>query len=214
MKASRSVVLIIAAVMVGSACQRRELISFYKVPFSCQAVNSIGCGSHAKPLLKALAVNSGISEARINHQGTIIAIVWKEAPSLSVIGEVFSPFNVPVDELMGEAHEEAAAGWVNRDDWLTSAQVDQLNLEEAEVLTGRLMKSLMNNNVIKDTATIGPMSNQIKDVFVEYLLNHDPYSTRDDADLKSLEKRIFEIGEAHFGKDKMPPVGIRRFDKH
>ena len=76
------------------------------------------------------------------------------------------------------------------------------------------MKSLMNNNVIKDTATIGPMSNQIKDVFVEYLLNHDPYSTRDDADLKSLEKRIFEIGEAHFGKDKMPPVGIRRFDKH
>ena len=54
-----------------------ERLSFFEVPLECGAVESLGCGSAAKPILNELDRNSRIAEARINRPGTILAVVWK-----------------------------------------------------------------------------------------------------------------------------------------
>src|SRR6266481_9268988 len=51
--------------------------SVYQVPWRCPAALQIGCGSHAKPILLQLEQNPGVSEAWLNRQGTLAAVVWK-----------------------------------------------------------------------------------------------------------------------------------------
>lgn len=54
-----------------------ERISFFEVPLECGAAEDLGCGSAAKPVLSELDADARIAEARINHRGTVLAVVWK-----------------------------------------------------------------------------------------------------------------------------------------
>ena len=61
-----------------------ERVSFFQVPLECGAAEDLGCGSVSKPVLKALRNGSQSREAKINHPGTVLAVVWKDpgqAPS-------------------------------------------------------------------------------------------------------------------------------------
>src|SRR5258705_6503904 len=56
----------------------RKDVSVYQVPWRCPAAVQIGWGSHAKPILLQLEQNPGVSEAWLNRQGTVVAVVWKQ----------------------------------------------------------------------------------------------------------------------------------------
>src|SRR6266850_8378646 len=60
----------------GKDASRKD-VSVYQVPWRCPAALQIGCGSHAKPILLQLEQNPGVSEAWLNRQGTVVAVVWK-----------------------------------------------------------------------------------------------------------------------------------------
>src|SRR5438477_10656694 len=67
------------AVADGKAAKdaSKKYVSVYQVPWRCPAALQIGCGSHAKPILLQLEQNAGVSEAWLNRQGTVVAVVWK-----------------------------------------------------------------------------------------------------------------------------------------
>src|SRR5215475_10838320 len=52
-------------------------VTLYQVPWRCPAAPQIGCGSHAKPILLRLENYPGVSEAWLNRQGTVLAVIWK-----------------------------------------------------------------------------------------------------------------------------------------
>src|SRR5947209_2940226 len=56
-------------------------VTFYHVPMVCNAAPSIGCGSRAKFVMLDLMKDPTVKEAWLNRQGTIMAIVWREATS-------------------------------------------------------------------------------------------------------------------------------------
>src|SRR5882757_5491218 len=53
-------------------------VSFYSVPLACPAARGLGCGSAAKPVLRALDKKNTVQEAWLDHAGTTLAIVWKK----------------------------------------------------------------------------------------------------------------------------------------
>src|SRR5262245_49325427 len=56
-----------------------DRISVFKVTLVCPAAPHIGCGSRAKPILLELEKQDTISEAWLNREGTLLALVWKPA---------------------------------------------------------------------------------------------------------------------------------------
>jgi hypothetical protein len=56
-----------------------DQISFFRVPLPCGFAPKIGCGSLARPLLLALERTAGITEAWLNQEGTLLAVVGSKA---------------------------------------------------------------------------------------------------------------------------------------
>ena len=52
-----------------------DQVSLFRVPLPCGFAPKIGCGSLARPLLVALERTPGITEAWLNHEGTLLAVV-------------------------------------------------------------------------------------------------------------------------------------------
>src|SRR5262249_38781459 len=86
-----------------------ERVSFFEVPLECGAAERLGCGSAAKPLLKALEKDSRVHEAKINHSGTVLAVVWRD-PEQARSGAVEAAFkarDLETDRLGGSARDNA-----------------------------------------------------------------------------------------------------------
>jgi hypothetical protein len=54
------------------AFAKADQISFFEVPFRCEAAPNIGCGSISKPVLLALEREPTIIEAWLNGTGTVL----------------------------------------------------------------------------------------------------------------------------------------------
>lgn len=116
----------------------QETITFYDVPLVCGAAPSIGCGSRAKPLLLDLERQSAIKEAWLNRTGTMVAIVWHDAPRMEEAGEpVFKRHEVHYTERLADLH--ITESFPMEESWVRCADVDRLSLEEAQEIAETLV---------------------------------------------------------------------------
>jgi mercuric transport protein len=119
-----------------------EEVSFFEVPLECGAAADLGCGSAAKPILRELEKDARVATAKINHPGTVLAVVWKE-PNLAPAGIPFvvSAFEKNDSEtviLRGPDREKALREY-EAGKWYGPADVDRLSEREAEVIASRLV---------------------------------------------------------------------------
>lgn len=118
---------------------KKEFIVYFETPLVCGALETIGCGSRAKPLLLDFEASSFASEAWLNREGTIVAIVLKE-PYLPIrqllqrAKTVFDKYEIAWKPIQGR-HEELTADFRKTGKWYRGAAVDSLSWEEATWIT-------------------------------------------------------------------------------
>jgi len=56
-----------------------DRVSFFSVPLGCPAVEGLGCGSLAAPVMAEVERNPRIGEVWLDHAGTKLAVVWKDS---------------------------------------------------------------------------------------------------------------------------------------
>ena len=112
-------------------------MSFFEVPLECGAAEGLGCGSAAKPILNELDRTPRIAQARINHTGTVLAVVWKSQNDRS---------DSAVEALF-EKHKLAAAALkeYQAEQWYAAADVDRLSEHEARVIAARLVNRALSH---------------------------------------------------------------------
>ncbi|HVE66756.1 MAG TPA: cation transporter [Thermoanaerobaculia bacterium] len=119
-----------------------ERVSFFEVPLGCEAAEGLGCGSMAKPILRELEGKEEIAEARINHPGTVLAVVWKEparsGPGHAMVEKAFKQRDLETALLRGSSREKALEDLVT-DRWYRANEVDRLSEREGEVIAARLV---------------------------------------------------------------------------
>src|SRR5438093_5693204 len=119
-----------------------EDLSFFKVPLECGAAADLGCGSAAKPILRELEKNAKVATAKINHPGTVLAVVWKErnlAPAgIPFVVSAFEKNDSEAVTLRGPDREKALREY-EAGKWYGPADVDRLSEREAEVIASRLV---------------------------------------------------------------------------
>jgi len=119
-----------------------ERISFFQVPLECGAAEDLGCGSASKPVLKALERDRRVKEAKINHPGTVLAVVWKDpgqAPSgVASVEADFKERDLEATVLRSSARERALKDFESHK-WYGPTDVDRLSEREAQVIAVRLV---------------------------------------------------------------------------
>lgn len=120
----------------------REQVSFFRVPLQCGAAEDLGCGSLSKPFLKVLERDSRVARARVNHAGTLLAVVWSDAASSpagrATVERLFDARDLQASPLTGEEREKAAAAF-GSGRWYGPAEVDTLSEREGQVIASRLV---------------------------------------------------------------------------
>jgi copper chaperone CopZ len=129
-----------APIAVKETSPSAERMSFFEVPLECGAAEGLGCGSAAKPILNDLDRNPKIAQARINHPGTILAVVWKSQNdrSDSAVEALFEKHKLAAAALKGQAREKALREY-RAEQWYAAADVDRLSEHEARVIAARLV---------------------------------------------------------------------------
>ena len=126
----------------SNAAQAEERVTFFEVPLGCQAAEGLGCGSMAKPILRELEGKNEIADARINHPGTLLAVVWKDparsGPGRAVVEKAFKQRDLETALLQGDARDNALEDLVT-DRWYRANEVDRLSEREAEIIAARLV---------------------------------------------------------------------------
>lgn len=127
---------------VAEANPSPEDVSFFEVPLECGAAQDLGCGSQAKPILRELEQDSRVETAKINHPGTLLAVVWKDPTQsrsgISFVESAFEKNDLEAATLRGPAREKALREY-KADKWYRAADVDRLSEREAEVIASRLV---------------------------------------------------------------------------
>jgi mercuric ion binding protein len=124
-----------------NALQAPERVSFFEVPLECGAAEELGCGSASKPILKTLERDARIAEAKINHPGTVLAVVWKDPAQArpgAAVEAAFKERDLETALLRGTAREKALRDFESGH-WYGANDVDRLSEREAEVIATRLV---------------------------------------------------------------------------
>jgi hypothetical protein len=125
-----------------NASQAPERVSFFEVPLECGAAEELGCGSASKPILKTLERDARIAEAKINHAGTVLAVVWKDPAQArsgaSAVEAAFKERDLETAPLRGTAREKALRDFESGH-WYGANDIDRLSEREAEVIATRLV---------------------------------------------------------------------------
>ncbi len=118
-----------------------EPISFFRAPLACHAAEGLGCGSASKPILKELGKSPHVAEAKINHAGTVLVVVWKDPAhgDPELVKTAFEKRDLEAEPLTGEPREQALRDF-KAGSWYGAADVDKLSEREAQVIAARLVK--------------------------------------------------------------------------
>jgi len=110
-------------------------IAFYDVPFACSVKPVLGFGAAAEPVLLDLANNEEVEAAWMNHQGTLIALIWKENTSKikkqEILKFAFKAWDMIPDLIDDEQKEKLVLSFKSDEGWHKEGEVDQLSFEEA-----------------------------------------------------------------------------------
>lgn len=118
--------------------------SFFEVPLGCPAVKNLGCGSLATPILDELEDDPQVAQAWLNHEGTVLAVVWKgSGPATAAdrrvrIANAFQKSGLEAQPLAGSELESASRSFTTRKGWYRGEDVANLSREEARILAARL----------------------------------------------------------------------------
>lgn len=119
-------------------------VSFFEVPLGCPAVKNLGCGSLATPILDELEDDAQVAQAWLNHEGTVLAVVWKgsgpAADRRVRIANAFQKSGLEAQPLAGSELESASRSFSARKGWYRGEDVANLSREEARVLAARLIQ--------------------------------------------------------------------------
>ncbi|MEP7132191.1 MAG: heavy metal-associated domain-containing protein [Acidobacteriota bacterium] len=125
-----------------NAPQSPERVSFFEVPLECGAAADLGCGSASKPVLKAVEKDSRVHEAKINHAGTVLAVIWidpeQSRSGAASVEAAFKTRDLESTLLRGPARDKALKEY-GSGRWYGSADVDKLSEREAQVIATRLV---------------------------------------------------------------------------
>jgi hypothetical protein len=129
---------------VNATAEDNDRVLLFKVPFKCEAVPQIGCGSLSKPILLELQRQPNISEAWLNGTGTVIAVISADGADrealTSKVKSTLELSGADGTELTGDDRETALKDFSTRADWYRGADVDQLSRREAAVIAARLVR--------------------------------------------------------------------------
>ena len=131
-----------------------DQVSLFRVPLPCGFAPKIGCGSLARPLLVALERTPGITEAWLNHEGTLLAVVgsrtFTDERRAQVIKATLEAEDILSEELRGQERAAVLEDFFVGADWLRGTDVDQLSSREAGVIASRLVKRLQTKAAISE----------------------------------------------------------------
>lgn len=185
-------------------------ISFYRVPFVCNAAPSIGCGSRSKPVLFALEKSDVISEAWLNREGNVIAVVWTVESSLkareAAIVSVFKEKKVNASKLMMDDFATNLDSFSSKNEWYRGDDVDALSKEEAGIIADQLMQAIIVKTNLKESDQ-EIFKNEIQDIFYEFFLNFESLDQLADSNVyKDKLEAIIKLGEQYVGVGNMPSL--------
>jgi copper chaperone CopZ len=166
-----------------------DRLSFFEVPLKCGAAEGLGCGSAAKPILNELDRNPKIAEARINHPGTVLAVVWKgpNDRSDSAVESLFERHKLAAAALKGQARGNALKEF-NPAEWYGAADVDRLSEHEARVIAARLVNRARNRLELPPNR-LAALTEDLAVVFARHLtLRDEECDTRRDVIEQELVK--------------------------
>ncbi|HSS44659.1 MAG TPA: heavy-metal-associated domain-containing protein [Thermoanaerobaculia bacterium] len=119
-----------------------ERVSFFEVPLECGAAADLGCGSASKPVLKAIEKDPRVKEAKINHPGTVLAVVWNDPEQArsgaTTVEAALKARDLEATILRGPARDKALKEY-GSGRWYGAAEVDRLSEREAQVIATRLV---------------------------------------------------------------------------
>lgn len=125
-----------------NAPQSPERVSFFEVPLECGAAADLGCVSASKPVLKALEKDSRVHEAKINHPGTVLAVVWNDPEQAragaTAVEAAFKARDLETTLLRGPARDRALKEY-GSGRWYGAADVDRLSERESQIIANRLV---------------------------------------------------------------------------
>ena len=102
----------------------------------------------------ALERTPGITEAWLNHEGTLLAVVgsktFTDKRRAQVVKATLEAEDILSEELRGQARAAALEDFFVGADWLRGTDVDQLSSREAGVIALRLVKRLQTKAAISE----------------------------------------------------------------
>ncbi len=159
-----------------------EKVSFFSVPLECPAVENLGCGGKALPVVLDLEKVPSVAEAWVNHPGTVLAVVWKVPQDSDAAAATVRPvlerrgFNSAA--LRGDALVEARRDFEARSHWHRGGDVEGLSEEEGRVFAARIVKRLGERTSIP-SERVARLQVDLGGVFARYLKRRAEESAAD-----------------------------------
>ena len=134
----------------------KKEVTAFKVSWRCPAALQIGCGSHAKPILMELEENPAVSEAWLNRQGTVMAVVWKSNAERKARKEAEKLLKAEkASRLRGKELAKAIKEFESKHGWYRGAEVDRLSEEEAGIIATRWVRRLQTKSTLSEERAEG-----------------------------------------------------------
>jgi len=129
--------------LAGPEMVPAERMTFYQVDLVCRAAPKIGCGSRAKPVLRALLAEPRVEGAWLNEAGTRLAIGWKDvrrAMGAEELNKALEERGLKARQVTGKDRAKLLAA--PRSGWHDVDSLDKLSHQEAGIIARRLVKRL------------------------------------------------------------------------
>ena len=202
-----------AAKPVGSGSAALERVTLFQVPLMCPAVKGLGCGGKARPFMADLEKHPQVSEAWLNHPGTMLAVVWKEqqkrTEAVSVVASLFRAKDLTVTALDGAPLTQGLQDFAARSQWYRGQDVNRLSEQEGLVFMERMAKRVEVRTKLSP-ASSSALRADLKKFCIEWLVGQGSRDTKalldlagkymDAAQLKVYETALKEGFQAQPGE--------------
>lgn len=183
-------------------------VSFFDVPLVCNAAPSIGCGSRAKFIMLDLMKDSTVTGAWLNRKGTVMAVVWNEATTLTSRGaalkSVFSQHELPIEQVSDQVQNAALLeNFKVKDVWYKGSDVDALSIQEAGVIADRILTVVSKHVNFKKYEDKQAFREDVKASVQRRFLSIKSFNELD-ATPGGMELEVGAIAEKYLGKGNLP----------
>ena len=188
-----------------------DKITFYDVDMVCGAAHHIGCGSMAKPLLKAMEETDEIEEAWMDRKGIVVGLVWKEGTAASrqeeLTRSLFEKYRIAAERVNAAGRDTLDKKFRVAGSWYRNAEVDELSKEEAGVIADRIIGMLKEGGPVADSVAV-PMREEIRQLFADKFAAITGIDEIDDEARAQLETNVGKVITRYMGEDRKEQVRV------